>query len=402
MPKLVFYIVFAFAFLVGGSVVLLNIYPFRLFHLAPLAFLLIPFYGISIGKIEKVFLLFLVIIAASAVLNHVSVGQFLSFLRFIGIPYSMYYLCKHYVRESNIRNIIRLCILVACLQPPLVFLQQTFFYPINALLPAATRYAEEDKIDFSFGSFYVSNDPAMSFFLMGCILFLLFDNKNNFFIKNRLLIAGYLTLGVLISNSQLSNMLVILMWGIFLFRRFRLKDVARSAIIVGAALLLVLSLGFSEFLYWKLENAVEQFSVETIQDASGSNFEEGKYERTAAIYYYLTQPLKLLGDGPSAYYDALNREFTLGNTGQVFTFYAEIGLIGLLFGYWIFYQLSRRPTASRPMAWGCFFLISALTITAFVLSDVSFMLAYCIFLRTNLVSAGESKPEEDQMTAQFA
>jgi hypothetical protein len=38
------------------------------------------------------------------------------------------------------------------------------------------------------------------------------------------------------------------------------------------------------------------------------------------------------------------------------------------------------------MAWGCFLLISALTITTFVLSDASFILAYNIFLKTNLVS----------------
>lgn len=389
MQKVIFYTVFAFAFLIGGAIVLLNIAPFRLFYLAPLAFLLLPIYGIKIGTVEKVFLLFLGEIIVSAILNHVSLGQFLGFLRFIGIPYSMYYLCKNYINQNNIKKIIRICIMVACLQPPLVFIQQTFFGPINSILPAATRYAEEDRIDFSFGSFYVSNDPALSFFLMGLILFLLFDNANNWFIKNRFFLAGYFTLGVLLSNSQLSNMMVILIWLVFLLRRFKVKVLVKSLAIVTGAALLILSLGFYEFLEWKISDALTQVSIESIQSAAGSNFEEGKYERTAAIYYYLTQPLKILGDGPSAYYDALNREFTLGNTGQVFTLYAEVGIVGLLFGYLIFFEMSRRRSASKKMAWGCFLLISALTITAFVLSDVSLMLAYNIFLKTNLVSGGK-------------
>ena len=394
MQKIVFYTVFAFAFLIGGGIFLLNIFPFRLFYLAPLALLLLPIYGISIGNVEKAFLVFLVVIIASAAINHVSTGQFLSFLRFIGIPYAMYYLCKHFIKPHNIKKIIRICIFVACLQPPLVFIQQTFFEPINSVLPAATRYHYEEKIDFSFGSFYVSNDPAMSFFLMGLIIFLLFDSANNRFIKNRLLLAGYFTLGVLISNSQLSNMLVMLIWVVFLLRRFKMRDIIKSLGIVLATGILILSLGFYDFLHWKISDAIAQFSFEAIQNASGSDFEEGKYERTAAIYYYLTQPLKILGDGPSVYYDALNRQFTLGNTGQIFTLYAEVGIAGLLCGYWILYVMTRRNAASKKMAIVCFLILSALTITAFVLSDASLILAYNIFLKTNLVSQYEAEAEQ--------
>lgn len=395
MPKLVFYTVFIFAFLIGGAIFLLNVFPFRLFYLAALAYIVIPFYGIRIGAVEKVFLVFLAEITISAVLNHVTLGQYLSFLRFIGIPYAMYYLCKNYINEGNIRNIIRICILVACIQPPLVFIQQTFFEPINAILPAATRYDESERMDFSFGSFYISNDPALSFFLMGLIIFLLFDNYNNRFIKYRLPLAGYFTVGVLLSNSQLSNILVMMIWVFYFLRRFSFRDLARATLIVSVAILIILSLGLYDFLQWKITHALQEASVERIQNSTLSNFEEGKYDRTAAVYFYATQPLKIFGDGPSVYYDALNREFTLGNNGQIFTLYAEVGIIGLLIGFWIFYVISRRHTASRPMANGCFVILSLLAITTFVLSDASLMLAYCIFLKTNLVSSGEAVIEEE-------
>lgn len=210
-----------------------------------------------------------------------------------------------------------------------------------------------------------------------------------------MLLAGYLTLGVLLSNSQLSNLLVIMIWLVYWFRRFRVKDMVKSFAVIGIAFALVLSLGFYDFLAWKLSDAVQQMSVESIQSAAGNNFEEGKYERTAAIYYYLTQPMKVLGDGPSVYFNALSREFTLGNTSQIFTFYAETGIVGLAIGYLIFFVMSKQYGASGKMAWGCFLIISTLTITSFVLSDTSLMLSYCIFLKTNLVSEGEKNELQD-------
>lgn len=391
MQKGIFYLTFALAFLVGGAVFLMGI-PFRLFYLAPLVIFLLPVCGVRIGNVEKIFFFFLLEIVLSAIINHVSISQFLSFLRFIGIPYSMYYLCKNYITQKNVKKIIRLCIIVACLQPPLILIQQLFFQPINSILPPQVRYLPEQKIDFSFGSFYVSDDPAMSFFLMGLIIFLLFDTKNNRFIRNRITLAAYFTLGVLLSNSQLSNVLVILIWMFLLLGRLKLKHLVRSLFVVCVSALLISSLGFFPFLKWKISNAIEQASIESIQSASGDGFEQGSFERTAAIYFYVTQPLKIWGDGPSVYFDALNREFTIGNTGQIFTLYAEVGIVGLLFGYWIFFAMSQRSSASKKMAWGCFLLMSALTITSFVLSDASLMLAFNIFLKTNLVS--RSDPEQ--------
>lgn len=391
----IFYSVFLLAYLIGGVIFITGIAPLRLFHLALISLLMIPLKGLSFGRVERIFLIFLLAITFSAVVNHVSALQFFSFLRFIIVPYSIFYLVKKGLGGDNIRLVLRACIWIACLQPPLVFLQQTLFEPINSVLPASTRFTEDNRIDFSFGSFYVSDDPSMSFFLMAIVVFLLFDGKNNFFIKNKLALAGYLTLGVLLSNSQLSNILVVVIWVAYALRNFRIKDVIRSAVIFGIAVLLLMTFGLFEFFQWKLNDVIQQASFETIQNASGSNFQDGKFERTAAVYYYITQPLKIWGDGPSAYYNAVSGEYVLGNNGQVFTLYAEIGLIGLLIGYWIFFTIGKSKLASRPMFVGCFLLISALTITSFPLTDASLMLTYCIFLKTNLVSAGINRPETE-------
>jgi len=384
VSTLIFYTVFAFAFLIGGAVFLFGILPFRLFYLVPIALLLLPKYGIRISAVEKIFFVFFLEIVASALQNHSSATQFISFLRFVITPFSMYYLCKNYIKEHNAQKIMQLCIKVACLQPILVFFQQAFFDQVNSILPAQSQYP--DSMDFSFGTFYASDDPSMSFFLMGLVIFLLFDNLNNQFVRNKLLLAGYFTLGVLFANSQLSNLLVIFIWVVFLLRKFKVKDLVKSLSIVLVAASLVLSLGFYDFLKWKISDALTNMSMEAIVNASGADFEEGRYERTAAVLYYVTQPLKILGDGPSAYYDAMNKEYVLANTGQIFTLYAEVGILGLALGYLIFFVMSRQKGVSKPMGIGCFLLVSALTITTFVLTDSSIILAYSIFLRTNLIS----------------
>ncbi|MCA0396445.1 MAG: hypothetical protein LCH51_03520 [Bacteroidetes bacterium] len=388
VKDVIFYSVFLLAYLLGGAIFISGIFPFRLFHLALISLLMIPLKGLCFGKVEKVFFFFFLEIGVSAIFNHVSVMQFLSFLRFIIVPYSIYFLVKKGLDAKNIRLVLRFIIWIACLQPPVVLLQQTFFETINSILPSSTRFTEDNRIDFSFGTFYVSDDPSMSFFLMTVILFLLFDKRNNYFIKRKMALAGYLTLGVLLSNSQLSNILVVLIWVAYAFRNFRIKDIVKTAVIFGLTILLLMGFGLFDFFQWKLYDVIQQASFETIQNASGSNFQEGKFERTAAVYYYITQPLKVFGDGPSAYYNAVSGEYVLGNNGQVFTLYAEIGVLGLLIGYFIFYVIGKTNLVSRPMFVGCLLLISALTITSFPLTDASIMLTYCIFVKTNLVSNG--------------
>lgn len=108
-------------------------------------------------------------------------------------------------------------------------------------------------------------------------------------------------------------------------------------------------------------------------------FKSGKYSRNAAIFYYLSEPIKWFGDGPGEYYDVTSREHFLGNTGQIFTFYSEVGIIGLLISYFILFQMS-RISSNKIIANLYFFAIFMLSITSNILSDASIILAYNIFL----------------------
>jgi hypothetical protein len=65
-------------------------------------------------------------------------------------------------------------------------------------------------------------------------------------------------------------------------------------------------------------------------DARVQNFLAGEHARAGAIYYYLHQPIKWIGDGPGSAYDTATGQRSIGSWGHVFTFYAEVGLVGWL------------------------------------------------------------------------
>jgi hypothetical protein len=158
-------------------------------------------------------------------------------------------------------------------------------------------------------------------------------------------------------------------------------------------------LGLFIFSQTKFFNEVrEQIKLAYVQATfreSGSMeaFKTGAYSRNAAILYYLNQPLKWFGDGPGAYFDVTNREYVLGNRGQVFSFYAEIGIIGLIISYLILFQISRN-CPNKTIANFYFFSICMLSITSDILSDAGIILAYSIFLFPIMINADSANESQ--------
>jgi len=380
MNRQVFYIIYVLLFCIGGFIAFFGILPFRMVFVVPLALLLVPLYGLRLDLVAKVFASFALVIVISALINGSSVRETLMFFRFILTPFAMYYLVQVAVKVQNIRKIINTSLLLGMIQLPVV-LSQTLFY--SQLIPFSAIGV--DPIDFNFGTFYVKDDPALSMFLIGLILFLLFDTRNNYFVKNRYFKATWFTLTVFLAHSVLCHLLVIFIWGYFFLRRFSIKNIIRLGLI-GAVILAT----FTYFKYWDtwVGDIQPVLAQVNLQEASNLDaFLIGSYSRSAAILYYLNQPLKWWGDGPSKYYDPVTRTYLLGNRGQLFAFYAEVGLIGLFMGYLILFSMTRnklRTTAVTAMPY--FVCISALTITTSVMSDASIMLMYNLFMSTNLIS----------------
>lgn len=356
-----------------------GIIPFRYAIVYLLPFFLIPMYGIRFDRVTKSFVLLALVIIISGIVNGSDIMEILIFFRYLIIPYSMYYLAIIYISGKNIIKLIRISIFIAMIQLPVVIIQRLFY---RQLIPLSA--VDVDPVDFNFGTFFVKDDPAMSMFLIGVILFVLFDHKNNYFVKRRHLIAVWLTMTILLANAMITHIIIIGIWGYYLLRPISVKRFSQ----VGAAGMIVVgTFYYSGYLDdWILRiKAVSTIEIVDIEK-SEQLFFQGGYARVAAIIYYINQPLKILGDGPSKYWSPITG-YILGNKGHAFTFYSEVGIIGLLLSYWIFFQMTRwKRRSCSAIARPYFVSMITLTVTTQVIIDPAIILAYNIFLSTNLVS----------------
>ncbi|GAH40057.1 unnamed protein product, partial [marine sediment metagenome] len=184
--------------------------------------MLIPIYGIRSKTVTKLFILFGFLIILSGIINESSLKQILMFFRFIVTPYAMFYLANKFIDHKNIIKILKLSIVIAMIQLPVVIIQKLFYHRL--IQYSAVNIA---PVDFCFGTFYVSCDPSMSFFLIGIILFLLFDNRNNFFIKKKTFIIIWLTITIFLSNSMIAHLILIFIWCLYFMKNISIKSIIK-------------------------------------------------------------------------------------------------------------------------------------------------------------------------------
>jgi hypothetical protein len=123
-------------------------------------------------------------------------------------------------------------------------------------------------------------------------------------------------------------------------------------------------------------------------DVSYDIFLSGGHARIAAINYYLNQPVKWIGDGPGTVYDTASGERSVGAWGHVFTFYAEVGLIGWFLSILIFYIIAfpirfDRSTVRIRVGWVgvmMFLAVNIVTIVKYPMGNAALIFTYCIIL----------------------
>ena len=185
-------------------------------------------------------------------------------------------------------------------------------------------------------------------------------------------------------NSQFNKILILGVWVLYAFYHLNLK---RMLFFGTVAVIILGVMGVTGTLQPIVQELNKSF-VSNTSSAKIETFEKGNYGRGAAFAYYLSQEIKWFGDGPSKYYDPVTRGYVLGNTGHIFTFYAEVGFLGLVLSYLIFgfMQRAKRPLSSIStidiLAIGS---IIGLSVMIPVMNDISVVLAFCIFSKQYLI-----------------
>lgn len=382
--KWVFYLIFSLAFLLSGFLTIIDVFPYRMglatIFILPLFF----FKGFKFDYVTVFYIPLTIVVIISAIYNNSTLLDLFLFLRVIIFSFLIYYLVKVFVTTNNIKSIIQLCVLVGMVQLPLVVFQILTYDWLPIRITSDLSYA-----DYDFGTFNYKGDYSMTFFLILLVIFLLFDKKRNYIIRHRTFVVIWLTLTVFIANADIAKGIIIITWGFYFLIHLNRK--------IGIYLLIILAFGFALILasgFWSKvgEDLTNKVVLETQSLISGDRvnvYLSGGYARGAALYYFFTNDLLLVGDGPSKYVDPITRERIRGNVGHIFTFYSEVGLLGWLFSMIVFFQVAFkyqrgliRVTWVNMLAFMSIFILS---FTSQIMNDISVVLIYCLITKTNLI-----------------
>lgn len=339
---------------------------------------------------------FILVSLASAFLNQTGLLQAMAFIRIPVVLYLVYNLVAAYIdTAARAKFVLRVVYLIAIIQLPVVLLQRWAYDKVPTWFRNNTSL-----VDFGMGTF--NGDTAMAFMLIGLVILLLFAWPQVSFLRYRWLLAGWLSITVLLSNSQIQQLTIVLVWGIYLVVHFGAR--AFLLTLVGgfflAGYLLYNQIG-AETGVAPRANALDKMAEVGVifQDYMEYDlFINGHHARDQALHYYTHQPIRIIGEGPGTAYDTATGRHILGTWGHFFTYYSEVGLSGLLLSYLIFFLIA-FPIKVVPGSflvhanWVSALLFLSLVLVSIVkypMGDANQLFSYCLILIAHRVLAFEA------------
>jgi hypothetical protein len=385
LSRALLYAIMIMTYLASG---LISLYiPF--YRLAPVSLIALPLllrYRISMNVTMIVFILLFIVIGASALVNGSSLLDMAIFCRIPLFALLIWLVVQRGLETQNAIGVLRACYIIALIQLPVVLVQRSSY----AALPPAWQHRVSLE-DFDFGTFNLKTDYSTAFFCCLFLAWILFDKRSRSIIRYRVFSALWLTFTILFINSEISKVLLLLIWIIYLYTLAYRHTFAALCTII----LVLLALGFAMLLDlnpWA-PFAKAALRVAALTDQFGpqglARYRQGLYSRGGALYSLFTD-VKLLGDGPLAYFDPVSRTLLRGNTGHVYTFWSEIGVLGFASSIAVFVAIAFSPGGWRLRARGIAALallgVLALAFTAEVMNDISVFLTFCIMTRISNIA----------------
>ena len=379
---LIFFIFFIDVF--AGTLVTFGFLPNKVTYLLVIPFALVIIYPPKLNWYYKLAGLFILYFIFNALHNNLSIIYALKYSKYVVFPVVAYYLADIEGSKQDFKDIFYFLIAIAVIQMPFVLVQTFFFYQL-------APYVAIDILpqDFTTGTFWLQNDPGLNFFLLSMITYMLF-RKPPISQGLRVILVVYLTMTVFLSNSQLSILLTLMVYLAFFLRNIKPVTVIKYSWII---LLLgtVVFWAVGDEILWKAENFYDRFT--NISEGAFKSFLSGGYSRTAALIYFIVEPIKVIGDGVGVYVDLDTNEYKLGLKGQMFIFYAEIGLIGLLTSFLFCYATVASIVKKMDIIhWILLFLFVSFGFTARPFVDLSMVLTINVFVRLDTSFVSIRKP----------
>lgn len=306
----------------------------------------------------------------SSLVNNTKVLKTIIYFIFILIPLGAYLFFKVNQKENYVSqtSISRIYLFISLIQLPIILLQRYGAYDI---LIGFNRSSQSiASFDFMFGSFFLKADHALGFFLIFNIINLIENNKNKNITKYGALVITYLSITILLTESNISKLILILL---FLYISY-VKFPKRIKILSIFFMMTISYIAFNSFKNIKaFDREIYFIKKEYNQKKSLGNFKRGIAKRPQVVITYLTSlPVKYLGEGPYSYFNVLTGKFTLTeHFSQIIWTYADLGIFGLILFLLILYNLVLNLGLDPSMNFLVFSIVLVYSFMTNIFSDLA-------------------------------
>lgn len=389
--ELLFLFVALLLYVVGGPLAYFGVIPFRMVHVVPPVLLAALVFRVPIALPTKILAVLGVQIIVSGLINSSTLSETLGFMRYVATPLAMWYLADAFSRTRAYPVGMKWLLRIGLLQAPVVIVQRMMFSQLDAM--SAVSVAE---VDIGSGTFYFENDPSMTFFLLCLALLLTFDERVRYLVTRPNLYIAIFLATIFMSNSLMSLVAAAIAFALAgsayaIKRGVNLVPFLGGGLIVGLSLATMVTFSRNDAIPERVDFLVKAVEAIAYNDPGYDEaFYRGEYSRVAAIAHYRAASFNWMGDGPSRYFNPYQREFVVGNTGMIFTFYSEVGAVGFGLAVLFFVSVAKNPGANPLLALSIIVASVLLTLTTSVMSDASMMLTLSLACLTGRIPGSRS------------
>ena len=367
--KIIFYTIFIYTFFLTGTLQFIGLsstmfsYSMIMLVCFALSSVFIIKKKITVNSYMIANLCLLLWIIISGIANHTNPLLIINYLSYVIIPVSIYLLLRAInIDVINFKFLINALILI---QLPVLCLQ--YFLP-DYILYSQKLIAPIDRM---FGTFPLSTDHFLSFFLIMNILYIGIKKSALTFFDY--FIIGYSIICISLTNSVTSYLFLISTIAYILFLRSNIYIKAYSIII---------SIGVLVFLYFNIYEILGLLRKPELLDMTNTGYiEQGTAGRIQTLFYVFTNKLSVFGRGPSSYFNPLKGGFQLNlNFSQLLWFYYDLGVMGVILLISLIGSFLYSLNITTNIRIYLFILILAYSFSSTIFDQVAFMLLLNIFV----------------------
>lgn len=290
---------------------------------------------IVLNKVIIFYLFYVSLIFISGVINETSLFKILLYTLFPSLPLSIYLFFFVNTKTNFIsrQSIVKLFLYIALIQLPVLLIQR---FGYDFLIGFNRSGQQVASFDFLFGTFFLKSDHSLGFFLILVISAILL-NINNLrrTLPNPMFIVIYLSVTIVIAESNISKALLAIVWFLLLFflfyRKIRNSKYFIPILTTVSIVLAVAAYSARDlpFVIRKMGGSIEShFSPER----SYRFYEQktAKREHIVVAAATMMQP-KYLGEGPYSYFDITTGKFahTIHFSQLIWTYF-DLGIFGVI------------------------------------------------------------------------